>query len=341
MPVKLTNLVINRVDLVDKGDNPKANITLFKRKEEHTLGGDKQKSIAITGVESVDKFLSMFKGLFQKEGVKQGMTFNLSTFVKGLEVTQRATVEKRIEALSDSAKEAISKNMEYLDEEARSFTVLEQEVAKQELIAQIATLTAKVEELAKSDAKKGTKKGPRKQEEEGEEEEEEEEVDPAAEEEEEEEEEMRRMKRLPESVRKLLETSKKEAKEAMDLVKKLQDEKLDSEYIAKAKQFPTVITAPDQVGVVLKRIAIASKDDYQVIEAVLKVAEEMVSRNNVILKEFGVQGGDAAGGSWTKIEKKAQEYMKGDAKMTKEQAVAKVMRDEPKLYAEYQRENQI
>ncbi len=53
---------------------------------------------------------------------------------------------------------------------------------------------------------------------------------------------------------------------------------------------PSIVTVPDKVGPVLKRIADNSQEDFQAIEAVLKAANALLEENNLLLKEVGAAG---------------------------------------------------
>jgi len=147
------------------------------------------------------------------------------------------------------------------------------------------------------------------------------------------------LKGLPEAVRKMVEDSQKRAEEAEKIAKQVQDEALTREYVTKAQAFTNLTMDVEKVGPVLKRIASASAEDYAEVEAILKAANELVSKNTLIMKELGSGSSDAGGDAWAKIEAQAQELVTKSADgLTKEQAILKVLRDNPDLYTEYQKE---
>ena len=147
------------------------------------------------------------------------------------------------------------------------------------------------------------------------------------------------LKSLPEAVRKMVEDSQKRAEEAEKVAKMVQEKALNEEYIAKAKGFQNLSLKAEDFGPVLKRVAAIGAEDYAKIEAVLKAADEMISKNNLLMKEIGSSSGQTGGDAWAKIEAKAQEIVtKSTDGLTKEQAITKVLRDCPDLYAEYQKE---
>ena len=314
MPKRLKNLILNRVDLVDKGDNPEAHIQLFKRKEEKDEE-DISGMQLFADAAGVEKLFTLFKNLFQKEGVKENMPFNIKKFLDGLDKDVKTPLEERLSKLSTERVETIEKNMAELEEELHSALILTYELDKQEREVEIETLKA--------------------------EEEEEEENDTDKEEDEDEDEDMDKvLKGLPKSVRKLVEASMKDAEAATKLVKKMEEETLIQKYITKATQYPTVVTSPDKLGPVLKKVADISKEDCAYIEAILKTAEEMIVRNNTILKQIGSDGDQGVGTAWGEIEEKAKNMVKADPSMTQAQAIKRVMKEEPQLYKRYQQELQ-
>jgi len=321
VPRKLKDLLIDRVDLVDKGDNPGASVALFKRDGDDGERGDNSDygdNVTLTADNGgLEKLFDMFRKLFSKEGVNDNMPqFDVKKFAEQHADEQ---LQKRVGELTGEQIEAIAKAMESLDENSHTPLILSYEVEKQEREAAIEAL-----KQANGD----------------------DDDDEDDDDEDEDEEFQNRIpdevwKNMPESVRKVVEESQREAKEANELAKRLEQQQLENAYITKAKQnFPTVITKADEVGPVLKRIADTSKQDYEVIEAVLKAAEEMVSKNSQILKELGGSGEYDGGDAWAKIDREAKELMKHDSSMSEAQAVKRVMKMRPELYQEYQKEAQ-
>lgn len=92
MPKKLKNLVINRVDLVDAGDNPEAFITLFKRKEEE--GGWQQ---------ALDGFIKKLENLLFEKGDGKKVAFNLDEFLKNLPEDQRVPLQELLQKAEDNS----------------------------------------------------------------------------------------------------------------------------------------------------------------------------------------------------------------------------------------------
>jgi hypothetical protein len=148
---------------------------------------------------------------------------------------------------------------------------------------------------------------------------------------------------VPEEVRPAIETLWKEhdvaVKKAAELEKALQEEKdkvARKEFIAKAAEFDNLSIKPEEFGLVLKAVAEKSPEDYAKLEAVLKAANESIKQSK-IFSEIGssrVSGGTAM----SKIEAIAKTYIEKDAKVTKEQAIQKVLVEHPELYEEYLKE---
>jgi len=309
MPKKLKNLLIDRVDLVRRGDNPEAHIALFKRKPE---GGDDTTETTLSKfVDRVVEAISTKKGV---DTVPQ--PFSLKKWLGELKDEESKPLIDRMKTLDEDYQKAVSEAMGKLEEEQRSILALNYEIDKQEMKAELDTLKQEDED------------------EDDEEEEEEEEVANSAKSIPEE-----VMKSLPEEVQTMLKAQQSEAKKALELAEDLRKEKLEKEYTDIAKQYPNVVGTPDAFGKVLKRVADNSAEDFAVIDAVLKAAEERITRNDLLMKEFGAARGETAGDAWTRIDAKAQKLLESDSNgMTKEQAVAKIMRDEPELYKQYQKE---
>lgn len=143
-------------------------------------------------------------------------------------------------------------------------------------------------------------------------------------------------KSLPEEVKKYVQEIEKRAKEAEEIAKKEREERLTREFVAKAAQFKALPVKPEEFGPVLKSISEVAPQVYEKVEAVLKAANELVEKSKVF-DEIG-KGTGVEKSAWGKIEAKASELVQKNAGMTKEQAIAQVLRQNPDLYAEYQKE---
>ena len=300
MPKKLKNLIVNRVDLVGEGDNPKAHIALFKRKND----GSDAPGWASKLQESIEKLMG-------KEGVEK-QVFDFEKFLKEL---NNEDLINRINNLPDEAVKKISDIVEKLDEEKQTAEVLEPLVKAEEGDSEVERLKSEIALLKEQLTEKN------KQEED--ETEEDEDV----------------LKGLPEKIRKQVEATNARAQAAEERYQKMLDEQDTAKYVEKAKAFTNIAADSSRLGVVLKGIASTDKESYAYIEATLKAANEALAQSDIFLKETGSSSdSEAKGSAFERIEAEASELIKSDPKLTKEQAFAKVIMNDPSKYNEYQKE---
>ena len=80
-------------------------------------------------------------------------------------------------------------------------------------------------------------------------------------------------------------------------------------------------------------------EEREAVEETLRSSFEATRKAASILgASFGVEGGASEGTAYAAIEKRAAELRKSDSKLTREQAIAKVLKEEPKLYAQWREE---
>lgn len=138
-------------------------------------------------------------------------------------------------------------------------------------------------------------------------------------------------------VRKRFEEMEKRAKEAEDVAKREQEARVKKEFIAKAAGYRGLPIQPEEFGLVLKDIAEKSPEQFAKLEEVLKAADEAIATGK-LFEEVGKGGGSGgASDTWSKIEKAAEEIMKSDSKLTKEQAITKVAEKHPELVEAYRK----
>lgn len=147
-------------------------------------------------------------------------------------------------------------------------------------------------------------------------------------------------KGLPEAVVKILKDTTTQNKQLAEQVAKMADEKLTTEYVAKASQFDKLGIKAEEFGTVLKSIASVSPEAYAKVEAVLKAANEAIAKG-ALFTELGSSSGGATAVSkddaWAQITELANARVtKGDDK-TLAQAIESVMKtaEGHKLYAIY------
>jgi hypothetical protein len=135
------------------------------------------------------------------------------------------------------------------------------------------------------------------------------------------------MKSLPESVRKMIEDATAAATAATEQVAKMQEEKAQSEAIAKAR---TVVgKATGNVDLVASLLRKASPDEAAEIERVFKAHNTALAEAKTF-EAVGDLGSDSDDAS--RITKRADDLRKQDMKLTREQAIAKAMEDDPAAY---------
>lgn len=125
-------------------------------------------------------------------------------------------------------------------------------------------------------------------------------------------------------------------KELESQVKKQADEAATSLYIKKAADFDKLGIKADEIGPVLKKMAEADPDGYAKLEAVLAAANEQVTKG-ALFNENGINGGTTVSSVEKRVESMAVELMKSGS-LTKEQAIAKVYKDNPDMYKQYRDE---
>ena len=119
-------------------------------------------------------------------------------------------------------------------------------------------------------------------------------------------------------------TAQKEAAET--IAKQLNDEKVEKAAIEKAKELKNIPVEEAKLVEVTKSVS------PEVFE-VLKAASDAIDTN--VLKSVGSSNeGTSGADAWTQIEKKADTMAEAE-NITKQKAIAKVIKAEPKLYAEY------
>ena len=140
------------------------------------------------------------------------------------------------------------------------------------------------------------------------------------------------------AIKKMFEDSQAKAAVAEGVVKSLEDEKVTKSYIAKAAIYKAIPTSAEELGSILKSIGTVDVAVCDKLEAILKATNEMVSKGKVF-KEFGTNKNTSGSSAWATIEGKAADMVTKSADgLTKEQAIVKISRAEPELYAQYLQE---
>jgi len=139
---------------------------------------------------------------------------------------------------------------------------------------------------------------------------------------------------LPENIRGPVEALFKEAAEAKEAVRKMQDENLNKEFIKKSAEELSWLPKDEDFAMTLKAL-------YQSVpeELYQKVEKAFIAANNALGEsELFVEKGTSRSGENTpvgKVEAAANELIQKSEGMTKEQAIAEALRQNPALYDEY------
>lgn len=140
---------------------------------------------------------------------------------------------------------------------------------------------------------------------------------------------------MSDEVRKQFETQETELQKQADMIAKMQDERLEKEWISKAGDVLLVGEA-DEVGKLLKSVAETSPETAESLMTLLKAANTRIEKGN-LFKELGVGGEVDDDSALAELNKKAHELAK-DKDMTFEKAFAHVYKKEHKLRKQYQLE---
>ena len=153
------------------------------------------------------------------------------------------------------------------------------------------------------------------------------------------------LKALDPAVKKMFDDMEARTKAAEDVAKRALDESTTRTFVAKAAGYANLGIKADEFGQVLKSISEKCPEAIEKLDAVLKAANEAVSKGNL----FGENGSTRSGGSggtggvasWNKIQEGARNMVaKAGTPMSDEQAVAKFLEttEGKALYTEYLKE---
>ena len=133
------------------------------------------------------------------------------------------------------------------------------------------------------------------------------------------------LKSMPEHLRSEYMKMRTQKEAAEEQVRKYNEEKIEAEAVAKAASLKAL---PVEQSVL---VGIIKKNDQDVIDVLSAVANAI---EGTVLEEVGKSGeGKSHGDAWDKIEAAADEVAKRDG-ITKQKAVARVIKEQPELYKE-------
>lgn len=142
------------------------------------------------------------------------------------------------------------------------------------------------------------------------------------------------------AVRSLLESQIAKTKAAEDQVRKAHDSQLSAEAIVKAKEVPNLGAEETAVTEVYKKLKGLDTELCEEVFGIFKASSALIAEGGVFTevgKGAGSQSGEGSSsesGAWDKIEAAADVIVKS-TNVSKQQAIADVIKSQPALYDEY------
>lgn len=288
---KLKNLLIDRVDLVDKGANPEARILLFKRDDSAGESGgvaaesSKERNLLKSAWELIAKHLGFSD---EKNSIGEYVVdIDVRPKINGADITksdeggdvkmpeQTANLDELLNGVDEKIREAVKAALAKRDEE-------------------LETLRQRVDELSK----KGEDKS--------------DDINKAD---------------LPEPVRKRLEDLEKRAKEAEEIAKAEREARIKAEIRKRAENYANVAKADDIADVIYKAQSV-SAEFAEKLEAILKAANERIEKG-ALFKELGTSA-SASDDPAAEFAQLVQKRMEAD-KIPYYEAARKVAAERPDL----------
>jgi len=291
---KLKNLLIDRVDLVDKGANPEARIVLFKR----DTNGESTSSTQLASVDEASGYFvnngdhkerNLLKSAWELIAKHLGFSVDIDVRPKinGADITksdeggdvkmseQTANLDELLKGVDEKIREAVKAALAKRDEELEA-------------------LRRRVDELSK----KGEDKS--------------DDINKAD---------------LPEPVRKRLEDLERRAKEAEEIAKAEREARIKAEIRKRAENYANVAKVDDIADVIYKAQSV-SAEFAEKLEAILKAANERIEKG-ALFKELGTSA-SASDDPVAEFAQLVQKRMEAD-KIPYYEAARKVAAERPDL----------
>lgn len=140
---------------------------------------------------------------------------------------------------------------------------------------------------------------------------------------------------MPDNVRPLIEKLYKEHQETAEKAQKLEKEKIEKQFIEKAKnEFSDLPVETEEFGLLLKSLNQKAPEEFEKLERILKSLNEQISESEMF-KEIGSGADESGVGTWGKIEKAAKSIQEANPDLSQAQAVSQVITQNPELYKRY------
>lgn len=308
---RLKNLTIDRVDLVDRGANPKASILITKR----AIKKDGP-SLADVHVDRTDD-----KKKKPKEKPMSKLIDRLSKLLKTLAAEEADTVTQteQIDALK-AARASLATGIEAFGKADHPADHPVHGMRKQ-----LAALDASIEK-AEDDADEDELEKARKAKEAAD-------AMPSD------------MAKRFTALEKRTQDAEAVAKAATDrataaeaIAKSERDTRINAEHVTLLKSFGSLSVDVEKDAPLLRKLADTDKAAYDFLIAKMRAADVIVAKSK-LFETFGTTRSAAEGSAWAQIEAKADQLVdKSTTPLTREQAIDKVMSQHPELVKQYRAE---
>lgn len=340
MPFKLSGVSLNRVDLCPQGANPDASIVLFKTKGGHVPKPQKKgvKKAAAKAAKSDTRSKARQRGEEEEEDDEE-----------------EAVTKRRAKAQDDEEDDDELEDDDDLEDEDDDAIGKSDEDDEEDEDGDEEDEEEEDEDLVKAKGKRGKKIVAKRQTDDDESADDEDDDD--ADDAEPEPLDEAVLKSLPaktrayirkqhelfakqtEQFRKVAREAKRSAKAALEAATIEKDRRETLESIEKAKQVvPNLPGTDEEKGAVMKAIASLPKEIAKSLRRMLKSGDAAVK--NLLMAETGTRRGrtDGEDDAVSELRAAADDILKKDSKLTKEQAFAKACEANPDLFAQYKKE---
>jgi len=334
---KLSNVKLDEISFVGKGDNPEAHIILLKNHPSIILslgknykGKDKADVLKkhfeeSKNIQKGDGDAKLFQDIVDDKVIRDklwNLVWILEDSISSISYDDECTnkqemIEQSVSQFKDAVSQLTGGNTVTKEELEKA---LEVEKAKSaDLEKQLADVKKEKEDLEKAKPAPGEvckacgQKMPEVKKEE---------IDKSA---------------LPEAVVKQLEEIEKEAKLNKEKIEKLEDEAITKECIEKGKTVSAIGKA-EVVGDIFKQASKVSKEFAESIYNIFKTADARIKESGLFKEVGGSDGGEELT-AIDRLNKAAEEHRKANPTLTKEQAWDFVYKNNTELRKAYQEES--
>jgi hypothetical protein len=131
------------------------------------------------------------------------------------------------------------------------------------------------------------------------------------------------------TIRAVIEKQQQEIQEATALAKAEREARLEREFLAKAENLRMISESPTELAGTLRKLYDADPDVAAKVEGLLKTADTQIAKGN-LFTELGAGGAEITISK--SVEGRAEQLMKTEPTLSREQAIARVYADDPTLY---------